>query len=208
MRHTLITEGYGVRLRPVEMEDAAFIVWLRNLDYVKGRVGDSAAEIAGQEKWLKSYFEKEDDYYFIVETLNRIPLGTYGFYYVTETTVDVGRFIIRPGVLAAVPATLLLDDLLYEQMGVTYVRVTTSASNHRLHSFYRKLGFRQVKVEQAGRIIGGQAIDMLHFIQIAEDRYRAREKVIPAARRAETWIREWEQAYLQNQGSQGLVKDR
>ncbi len=31
MQHTLHAEGFGVRLRPVRMEDAAFIVWLRNL---------------------------------------------------------------------------------------------------------------------------------------------------------------------------------
>ena len=31
-----------MRLRPVRLEDAAFIVWLRNQEHVKGRVGDSA----------------------------------------------------------------------------------------------------------------------------------------------------------------------
>ena len=57
-----------MRLRPVRIEDAAFIVWLRNLDFVKGNVGDSATDVATQEAWLRAYFEREGDYYFIVES--------------------------------------------------------------------------------------------------------------------------------------------
>ena len=49
MQHTLQAEGFGVRLRPVRMEDAAFIVWLRNLEHVRGRVGDTSLDVAGQD---------------------------------------------------------------------------------------------------------------------------------------------------------------
>src|SRR5208283_4596557 len=66
MRRSLHAEGFGVRLRPVQITDAPFIVWLRNQDYVKGRVGDSAPDAASQEKWLETYFEREGDYYFVV----------------------------------------------------------------------------------------------------------------------------------------------
>ncbi len=56
MEHSFQTEGYGIRLRPVRLDDAAFIVWLRNLDHVKGKVGDSAKDVASQEAWLKQIF--------------------------------------------------------------------------------------------------------------------------------------------------------
>ena len=55
MRHLLETEGFGVRLRPVRMDDATFIVWLRNMSHVKGKVGDSAEDVPGQENWLRAY---------------------------------------------------------------------------------------------------------------------------------------------------------
>ena len=61
----------GIRLRPVRLEDAPFIVWLRNLVHAKGRVGDSAEDIDSQERWLHAYFDREGDYYFLVETLSR-----------------------------------------------------------------------------------------------------------------------------------------
>ena len=79
MRHDIHLEGFNLRLRPVRIEDAAFIVWLRNLDYVKGNVGDSAVDVVGQEAWLKAYFEREGDYYFIVETLGGSPWAHTAF---------------------------------------------------------------------------------------------------------------------------------
>lgn len=68
MKHNFSAESFGVRLRPVRLEDAAFIVWLRNLDHAVGRVGDSATDAAGQQKWLEAYFAREGDYYFIADT--------------------------------------------------------------------------------------------------------------------------------------------
>ena len=60
------------------MDDAAFIVWLRNLDHARGRLGDSAITEASQQAWLKSYFDRAGDYYFIIETLDGISV-TNGF---------------------------------------------------------------------------------------------------------------------------------
>jgi hypothetical protein len=104
VQHSLQVEGFGVRLRPVRLDDSAFIVWLRNLDYVKGQVGDSAADVAGQEAWLKNYFKREGDYYFIAETPGGIPLGTHGIYDVRETSAEKGRHVMRPEVMAGIPA--------------------------------------------------------------------------------------------------------
>ena len=89
MQHTIHAEGFGVRLRPVRMDDAAFIVWLRNQDYVKGRVGDSASDVAAQEAWLNAYFQRAGDYYFLVETLGGIPLGTHGLYDISHPTLPL-----------------------------------------------------------------------------------------------------------------------
>lgn len=164
MHHSLHAGGFHIRLRPVRMDDGALIVWVRNLGYVKGRVGDSAANVASQEIWLKSYFEREGHYYFIVETLSGIPVGTHGIYDVVGASAESGRFIIRPDVSAAAPTSVLTHDIAYGQMGLTEMRATSVPSNRKLHSYIRRLGFRQVKVEHAGRVIGGKAVDMVRFI--------------------------------------------
>jgi RimJ/RimL family protein N-acetyltransferase len=194
MDHSIIAEGFGVRLRPVRMDDAAFIVWLRNLDHVKGRLGDSAADVPGQEAWLASYFKRDGDYYFIVETLAAIPVGTYGIYDVQGTTAESGRWIIRLGVPAAAASGVLLFDVAFGKLGLSELRGTTVATNHPVLSLNRKFGFRQVRIESGGRIIGGKAVDMVHFNMTAEGWSKARDNVIPLARVAEAQIREWEQA--------------
>src|SRR5438445_12180367 len=107
MEYSTRVEGFGVRLRPVRMEDAACIVWLRNLDHAKGRVGDSATDVAGQRAWLETYFKREGDYYFIIETAGAIAAGAYGIYNVTGTSAESGRWVIRPDAPAAVPSAIL-----------------------------------------------------------------------------------------------------
>ena len=79
MQHSLQAEDFGIRVRPVRMEDASFIVWLRNLDYAKGRIGDSAKDIASQETWLQTYFQREGDYYFSPKRLEASLLGRTPF---------------------------------------------------------------------------------------------------------------------------------
>jgi RimJ/RimL family protein N-acetyltransferase len=192
MRHLLHAEGFNIRLRPVRMEDAAFIVWLRNLDYVKGKVGDSPTDVAGQEAWLRGYFERGRDYYLLAETRGEIPVGTDGIYDVAMASAEAGRFIIRADVPAAVPTSFLASDLAYTQMGLTQLRATVVASNRHVHSYIRRFGFRQVKIERAGRVIGGKAVDMVHFVQTVEDWLRVREQIRPLARLASTQVAEWE----------------
>jgi RimJ/RimL family protein N-acetyltransferase len=196
VKHSIQAEGFGVRLRPVRMDDAGFIVWLRNLDYVKGKVGDSASDVASQEKWLHSYFEREGDYYFIVETPNGIPLGTHSLYDVAEGGAELGRWIIRPGVQAAIPSQMVAIDTAFGRLGLNLLRNTTVASNRTVLSISRKIGFRQIRVAHAERIIGGKPIDMVHFVMTAEDWAKTRERLVPMAHLAEGLVRDWEQAQL------------
>ena len=196
MRHTIQAEGFGVRLRPVRMVDAAFIVWLRNQDYVKGRVGDSAPDIAGQRAWLATYFTREGDYYFIVETLQGIPLGTYGIYNVKGDSGESGRWIIRQGVPAAIPSAVVLLDVAFNRLSLREVHGSTVASNQSVLSINRKFGFRQIRIQQAAQVIGGKAIDLVHFSMTAEEWPRARERLMPLVRVAETQVLEWNREYL------------
>ena len=202
MEHALQAEGFGVRLRPVRMEDAPFIVWLRNLDYVKGTVGDSAPDAASQKAWLTAYFKREGDYYFIVETPGEIPLGTFGIYNIAGASAEPGRWIMRREVPAAVPSVMVGFDLAFEKLGLSELRGTTVASNRPVLSLNRKFGYRLVGVEPAAQVIGGKAVDLARFVLTAEDWSKSRERLVPLARLAATQIQEWEQAQLGNRNPQ------
>jgi RimJ/RimL family protein N-acetyltransferase len=194
MEHTLKAEGFGVRLRPVRIEDAAFIVWLRNLDHVKGRVGDSATDTAAQEAWLNTYFQRDGDYYFIIETAGGIAVGAYGIYNVNGANAESGRWIIRPEVPAAVPSALLAFDLAFGGLRLKEVHVTTVSTNYGVLSLNRKFGFRETGIERGGVVIGGRPVDLVRFVMTADEWAKPRERMLPLARLAETQVRDWEQA--------------
>ena len=197
MQHTLNAEGFGVRLRPVRMADAAFIVWLRNLEHVKGRVGDSAMDVPAQEHWLRAYFDRQGDYYFIIETLGGIAVGAYGIYDVAGGSGESGRWIIRPEVPAAIPSAIEAFEIAFGKLGLRELRVKTVSTNRSVLSLNRKFGFRQTQIEPAAQVIGGQVVDLVNFVLQARHWPKIREGLLPLARLAETQVRQWEQAQPQ-----------
>jgi len=193
MEHSLQAEGFGVRLRPVLMDDATFIVWLRNLNHAKGRVGDSATDAAGQEAWLKTYFEREGDYYFVIETKGGVAMGTCGIYGEADGSAEWGRWIIRPEAPCAISSAILAFDLAFDRLGLSELRIRAVASNQPVLSLIRKFGCRRIGIEPAGQIIGGKAVDLARFVLTTEDWSEPREWLVPLARLAETQIHDWEQ---------------
>lgn len=196
MQYSIQLEDFGVRLRPVRLEDAPFIVWLRGLEHARGRIGDTTPDIAGQLTWLKAYFDRPGDYYFIIETERGIPIGTQGVYDICGRSAEVGRWVIRPGVQAAIPSYVLILDFAFKQLALEELRATTIVSNRSMISLNRKVGFEQFHIEPRGRIINGQPVDIVHCRLRAETWFRSREVLVPMAKVAEPLVREWEQDQL------------
>lgn len=181
-----------MRLRPVRMEDAAFIVWLRNSDHAKGKLGDSAATAEGQKSWLQTYSDRTGDYYFIVETTGGVSVGTIGIYDHAAASAEFGRFIIAPGVQAALSAMVLCCNLAFERLALSELRATSVGTNVKLHSFIRKLGFQQTSIDRAERRIKGEMVDIFNFSLTANDWLEQRDSFVPLADYAGRRISEWE----------------
>ena len=199
MEHTLKAEGFGVRLRPVRMEDAAFIVWLRNLEHARGRVGDSATDTTAQEAWLKAYFKRDGDYYFIVETTGGVAVGAYGIYDVDAESAESGRWVIQPEIPAAIPSAVLAFDLAFGGLRLKEVHVTTVSTNQPVLSLNRRFGFSEAGVNRGGAVIGGKPVDLVRFLLKAEEWPKPREKLLPLARLAEVQVRDWERVQVRQQ---------
>ena len=197
MHHNLQAEGFGLRLRPVRMEDAPFIVWLRQLDHALGRVGNSATDTAGQEAWLRAYFERQGDYYFILETTDSLLLGAYGIYDLKGTSAESGRWVIRPGVPAAIPNAILAFELAFGPLHLTELRASTVSTNTPVLSLNRKFGFRQTGVSPAAQTIGGKSVDLIHFVLERDPWPGIREKLLPLGRLAGKQVETWETAQSQ-----------
>ncbi|MGH9610551.1 MAG: GNAT family N-acetyltransferase [Bryobacteraceae bacterium] len=121
MDHKLSISGNFFRLRPVSLEDAAFIVEVRT-DPLRNRfINPTSLEVEKQEQWLKRYFEAPDDYYFIIENeATGEREGTVGIYRldVEAKRAEWGRWVVRRGSKSAIPSLLLSFKLAFEQIGL------------------------------------------------------------------------------------------
>jgi len=196
MQHCFQAEEFGIRLRPVRLEDAAFIVWIRSLQHVRGKLGDSATTVARQKFWLEEYFQREGDYYFVAESLGGIPVGTHGIYHLADGSAEKGRQASRPEVMAGVATAILATDIAFGPLGLRELRSNTVSTNANVISLHRKSGFKQVGVLKNHQVIDGQQVDLLQFLLLPEDWRQARERQVPLARLAGEQILEWEKTQL------------
>ncbi len=147
MRHSLEIDGSAFRLRPVRLEDAAFIVELRS-DPERGRyLHRGCTSASSQEAWLKTYFKIPGDCYFIIENrFSGTREGTAGIYNVNPVRGDAewGRWILRRGSLAAVESACLVYRLGFEQLALDSLYCRTIAENTSALAFHDSFGVERV----------------------------------------------------------------
>ena len=194
MNHSIVAEGYGIRLRPVRIDDAGFIVWLRNLEHAKGMVGDSAKDTASQERWLRSYYKRPGDYYFVIETACGIPVGTIGYYNVTAESAEIGRWILWPESSAAVPSVLVAIDIAIQRLCVHKINLEVVTTNERAIKLYYWIGFRKTHIQTAAQIIDGKPVDLMHMEMEESEWLIGRKRLMPVALMLEVQVRKWEQS--------------
>lgn len=159
MRHDLSLAGERFALRPAEIDDSAFILNLRR-DPALGRwLHGTSPRLEDQEAWMAAYFQRPGDYYFIiVDSRDGAPVGAVGVYDVDPAAGEAewGRWVVRPGSLAAVESAVLMYRIAFERLGLSAVVSRTVADNASVVSFHDSSGAERVRVlpghvELAGR---------------------------------------------------------
>jgi RimJ/RimL family protein N-acetyltransferase len=164
MRHNLTAEKYGVRLRPVQLADAPFIVQLRNSPHAVGNIGDSASDIAAQKAWLQRYFERAGDCYFIIEKARTDePVGTAGVYDITDKQGEIGRWIVVPASPAAAAGIWLVWHVCFDVLKLETVLARVVETNQSVVAFHKKIGNPCVGRVEGEQQIGGKPVAMIHF---------------------------------------------
>jgi len=157
VRHSLTIDGPAFRLRPVGFEDAEFIAQLRadperNRYLHRGPVGAPA-----QEAWLDAYFDREDDYYFLIEnSATGSREGTAGIYNagwsIDERTdklrrdAEWGRWILRRGSLAALESACLIYRVGFEMLNLDSIYCRTILENASALAFHDSFGMERMRV--------------------------------------------------------------
>lgn len=184
MRHDIRIAGPYFALRPVRRDDAALIVRLRR-DPVHARFLHAIdASVEAQEAWLDVYFERANDCYFVVEN----PTTGEGealiaIYEMTAGgTAEFGRWVVRPGSLAAVESILLVYEAGFEVLGLREMYCRTVAENRRAVSFHDSCGLKRRVSGVPSVLLGERRHDLIEHYVTRTDWPALHAKLAPLAR--------------------------
>jgi RimJ/RimL family protein N-acetyltransferase len=164
MRHDYRPEGRAYRLRPVELGDAAEMVRLRCDPRNAKFLNATSPKVEDQENWMRGYFEREGDWYFVVERKSTRQIdGLIAIYdYDSETkAAEWGRWIVREGASAAVESALLIYRAAFELIGLDAVYCRTLALNTPVVSFHDSMGAPRIRTIPNGVTIRDVVYDQV-----------------------------------------------
>ncbi len=176
MQHSYILQGWNIRLRPAVESDSDFIIKLRTSSHALGRVSDTKPSLESQLRWFGDYFSREGDYYFIIETSGHKPIGTIGLYNIVAQDGEWGRWIITPGIPAALPSAMLVYDFGFNTLGLSRIHGCVVSTNQSVISFHKRFGLRQTGIRHDALMIGGQSVDFVDFLLERSDWPALRQK--------------------------------
>lgn len=144
MNHNVTIDGYCYRLRPVTLDDAAFIVELRTDSVRSQYINPISDDVSLQIDWLNSYFERKGDYYFVVEHIvSRKPEGLISLYDVRDNSAEWGRWIIQAGSSCAIESAMMIYNLAFEHFSLARVFCRTLEVNGSVVSFHDSTGAKR-----------------------------------------------------------------
>lgn len=174
MKHNYKLEGYCYRLRPVKFSDAQTIIDLRCEDMERNQyIHTISRDVRDQEAWLEKYFQREGDYYFVVENrLTDTAEGLIACYDILDNSAEWGRWVLKKGSLAASESVWLLYRIAFEQIGLKELYCRTVADNSVVVSFHTSIGEKTRAVHKKIFVINGTMYDAVEQYSDYEHFYR------------------------------------
>jgi RimJ/RimL family protein N-acetyltransferase len=139
------------------ISDSDLVVELRsNLDLVR-HLHQFTGGVQGQRRWFADYIKREGDFYFVVfRQRSDLPEGTVAIYNLDQVhrRAEWGRWILRPGSMAALESAYLTYQVAFEQLGLDEIYSTTHTDNEQAVSFHDSCGIpreKRLTIEVDGR---------------------------------------------------------
>lgn len=151
-------------MRPAGLDDAGSIVRLRNNPRAVEFIGGSAKNGPEQEAWLLRYFERPNDYCFMIETTHDgRAVGMLGIYGIDGGEGEWGRWVIEPGVAAAAASAWLALHVCFDLLGLNTVRGLVVETNKEVLSLHKRAGYARIGFHPEPRMICGKQVRMVEF---------------------------------------------
>ncbi len=185
MRHGHVIEGAAFRLRPIADADAGFVVALRSQPGLARWLHAGAADEAAQRRWLADYYTRPGDFYFVVEPLGGGNAeGLVGLYDIdcASRSAEWGRWVLRPGSLAAVESACLIYRFAFEVLGLQSLVCRTVAGNQAVVSFHDSCGITARCVLPGAVQLHGAPHDLVEHRLRATAWPEVQARLVPLAR--------------------------
>lgn len=133
-------EGKFVHLRAVQLEDAEFILKIRNDKEISKYLPPLDITIEQQKSWISKQRNDSDSYYFIFTNNKGESLGTISVYNIDNEHAEVGRFCSFGDSVQNMEAALLCDDFIFYTLGLSYLEIWVYKENKPIISLNQGFG--------------------------------------------------------------------
>jgi RimJ/RimL family protein N-acetyltransferase len=179
MKHNIHHTGHAYSLRPIEFEDAEFIISTRTSERSRF-MNQIERTLASQQKWLEEYFQRSNDYYFVVERnkdkRREGMVGIYDFDH-SSNSAQWGRVILVPGSLAAAEAALLSFTVAFGTFDLSEVWGVVLSENKPMHGYVQSLGFE--RLAPVSLVLDGKEVEGIKYV-LTKERWKNFENEISA----------------------------
>jgi RimJ/RimL family protein N-acetyltransferase len=160
-------DGYSYCLFPVTIEDASFIVETRLEDCERNKyINETSPDVKTQEKWIESYFNIPDDYYFVIKNkFTNLKEGLVGINNVKDNKAEWGRWIIKKDSVASVESFYLVCRVAFELLCLDEIYSKTIIENYTVVAFHDSINAKRRRVIHKYATIDNKEYDAIeHFI--------------------------------------------
>lgn len=139
-------EGKTIRLRDIEIEDAAFVVGLRTDESKSRFLNKTSADVDAQIAYIQSYKSAKKDYYFIIEKKDGTRVGTVRIYDIRDDSFCWGSWLMVDGAptTAAIESALLIYEFAFYILGFERSHFDVRHGNIRVADFHKRMGAKVV----------------------------------------------------------------
>lgn len=140
MQYNKIICGKFVDMRSITVEDTEFSYNIRADKRYCHTVGQPAASIDAQRKFIEWQIKQPNDYYFVVLNKKGERIGLIGVYDIHDGMGETGREVNCGSPMEAMEAQVLLDDFVRDVLQLKRTCYVIYTHNHKNISNQRKLG--------------------------------------------------------------------
>jgi RimJ/RimL family protein N-acetyltransferase len=135
-------EGKTLVFRDVKTSDAAFILSLRTDSLKSKHLSKTSPELDKQIAWLKSYENKINEAYFIIESSAEEQLGTVRLYDQQDDSFCWGSWILKSGApqSAAIESALMVYSYAIDLLGFKRAHFDVRKENESVWRFHERFG--------------------------------------------------------------------